>query len=94
MYEDFMLDEDFRVESATDFLSSKNDEEMDYLLKRSNMKPCNNCGEWVSKGNLNRGACNLCSKSEHHTEHRGKHPNAHINSLSLALLVDKLEQLR
>lgn len=65
MYEDWFLDENFKVESG--FIDSlETNEDLNIALK--NMQPCNNCGEWVTKSNLVAGFCNLCNTSDFHKE--------------------------
>ncbi|MHA1647704.1 MAG: hypothetical protein ACTSXH_19335 [Promethearchaeota archaeon] len=48
MYEDYMLDENFKVEYARDFIRDLSPDEEEFLYNRSNLKVCPNCGEYVS----------------------------------------------
>ena len=64
MNEDWMLDEEFRVESACEFLNDLSPDEKEFLYYGSNMKVCSNCGEFVST--LYNRTCNLCGKSDTH----------------------------
>lgn len=93
-FEDYMLDEDFRVESARDFIGTMSPEEEDFLVKQSDMSPCRNCGEWVSKRNLQGGLCTLCRKSSCHEEIRGKSQVAGENYQTFEKLVERFEELR
>ena len=77
MYEDWICDEDFRVESSADFLNGLNGEEQEFLHSRSGLKCCPNCGEFVSK--LYSGTCYLCSKSSTHNHIRGTSHTASEN---------------
>jgi hypothetical protein len=56
------------------------------------MKPCANCGEWITKTNLRKGLCTLCRKSPIHHDRRAQSPGASRNSHSLTQLVIRLEQ--
>jgi hypothetical protein len=75
-----MCDKEFRVESSEAFLKGLNEEEADFLMNRSSMKVCLNCGEFVSASNLtSEGMCNLCSKSGDHLKIRGGSNRARSN---------------
>ncbi|MFQ5979858.1 MAG: hypothetical protein ACE5OZ_17140 [Candidatus Heimdallarchaeota archaeon] len=93
-HEDWMLDAEFQVESATDFLAGLSPDEERFLLQNSDMTPCGNCGEWVTKRNLRGGFCTLCRKSEHHEKIRGESAEAGENYHSLEALVKRFEELR
>lgn len=89
MYEDKMLDEDFYVESAGNFLNELNNEEQYFV--RDFMKPCKNCGELRPKTDIDNhyGLCYLCSKSEIHKDSRGGNSTASNNFLSIEELLNK-----
>ena len=87
MNENYMLDENFKVESARDFIGDLSPDEKDFLYNRSNMKVCPNCGEYVSK--LYNGKCNICGKSKTHEKIRGTSNNAEDNKNSFLEMVEK-----
>lgn len=94
MNEDWMLDENFRVESASDFINGLNEEEEHFLIHNSGMEPCKNCGEWVTSKYMKTGICNMCNQSDFHAEKRGMSENASDNHRCLETLVKRLEELR
>ena len=94
MNEDWMLDDNFKVESASQFLNGLSNEEEEFLLKTSGMKPCSNCGEWVNPKNMQGTLCNLCARSPEHERIRGSCQCASENHESLDSLVKRLECVR
>ena len=87
MNEDWMLSEEFRVESARDFIGDLSPDEKDFLYNRSNLKLCPNCREFVST--LYNGKCNLCGKSKTHEKIRGSSNNAEANKKIFLNLVEE-----
>ncbi len=86
--EDWMLDESFQVE--TGFIDSL-ESEQEINIARKYLKPCSNCGEWVSKENICDDICNICNMSENHSERRSMSSEASDNYRSLEQLVRTLE---
>lgn len=87
MSEDWMLDEDFKVESTRDFIGNLSPDEKEFLYHRSNLKVCPNCREYVSE--LYNGKCNLCGKSNSHEKIRGSSNNAEENKKSFLSIVNE-----
>ena len=94
MFEDYRLDENFRVESSEDFLNDLSYDERNFALKT--MIPCNNCGEFRPKSDkyiqLN-GTCYLCYKSEDHKAIRGKSYQSFENYHSIKALIQEYKKM-
>lgn len=92
-YEDWQCDDSFRVESSAKFIDDLNPEEEEFLLTKSGMKPCKNCGEWDNKEYLKNGTCNLCNRSEDHKRIRGGSSQANENGHTIESMVKRLEEI-
>ena len=93
MYEDNICDENFHTEIVSDFVRDNISSEHDEYIMRTYMKPCNNCGELVSKTNIQpNGMCYLCSMSDKHAEIRGSSSNATSNYSSLEKIVKRWDE--
>ncbi len=76
--EDWQLDLDYHVESATEFIEGLCPDERDFLFNRSGLKCCSGCGVFASK--LEKGGkCYICSKSANHSRIRGSSHTAREN---------------
>jgi hypothetical protein len=89
MNEDYMLDEEFLVESNRNLLEECSQNEYDTYILKTYLKPCCNCGEFVSKENLVNGECYLCRKSEFHNEKRGTSNNTNNNIGNIKGFIDE-----